>query len=179
MHVWLHNEVDFDVQIDYARFDFADSDSQLALDDVFTFDYSSLDQPHGYDDGTPFLPVPVTWNGWLINCYPCPTIFFVVPEGGSFHIGSIGIMLPEGPGSYRVDLLNADEAESGRGAKFGLQTADKCPIWSAYTGEINGGLYVFRVSGPIPALSPWGGAALVLTLIIAGSFAVFRAGRRF
>jgi hypothetical protein len=73
--VWIHSLVGFDAQFDWIQFDFRDTSPQIVLPAQFTFDYSTLNQPHGFEEGRllpafsfgpPYLPAPLTVNGWAI-----------------------------------------------------------------------------------------------------------------
>lgn len=158
--VWLHSEVSSDESLVGIRFDFQDSDPMLSLGPTFTFDFSSISPaPVAYD--TRFTELPVPWTENPSMCL-CPELFLWLPAAGSLHIGSFDVQLPTELGVYRVDLLNADEVNPTFGALIHVGV-----FWTAYTGEITGGAYEFRVGGSaIPTVSTWGLTVLTLLLLI-------------
>lgn len=177
VHFWLHSTVNYYAEFRFVQFDFRDSDLDLNLATEIEFDYSTLFPPHGYTEGTrdgvnqldgpPLLPVPYTSNRFLLFCPPpCPSEYFSIPPNGSFHVASISAGLPTTPGSYRLDVINADDPASYSGAIFQLQEgiADPPPVWRANSGEITGGQLDFVIPEPIPAIS-WNGL-LVLSVVV-------------
>ena len=174
--VWVHSEVDYWASFGHIQFDLTVSDPGLSLDATFTFDYTTLSEPHGYDYGSPALPVPWTYNGWDLACTPaCPDVFMAIPPGGSFHVGSIGVQLPAESGEYRLDLVDAEQSYEGLGVLLGLVNSPfwPDPVWRAHTGEITGGTYDFTVR-VVPAVSDWGLVVLALLLLTVGTIALTR-----
>jgi len=161
--VWLHNNEDIDTRLRDIQFDFTDTDAKFLLESTFTFDYSSLPDDRGYQWRSPELPVPRTRNS--LDCF-CPGLFLPFPGNGSLHIGSIGAILPDDPGMYRMDMVNADEPYEGLGAQI-IPIYSFVP-WRSYTGEITGGVYDFEVI-PEPA---------TLSLLILGAVGVACRRRR-
>ena len=101
--VWLHSEVSSDRYLWLVRLDFSDSDGQLGVDPTFTFDLSSSRFPEDFDELHPELPIPWAANRKDYLCDPCR---LQLPAGGSLHIASIGVNLPNEAGTYRLDVLN-------------------------------------------------------------------------
>lgn len=170
--VWLDSRIDFDILLDLVRFDFTDTDSALSLDGTFTFDFSSVPSgSHGYGLD-PDLPVPLIWASLLCVC---PDKWIPLPGGGSLHIGSIGIEVPVERGTYRLDVMNADEPDEALGAKIGRDG----DLWRAFTGEVAADPLDFVVVGPppIPTLSEWGLMVMTGLILIAGSVTVQRGER--
>lgn len=160
--VWLRSEVSSDEALVGIRFDFQDSDPTLSLSPTFTFDFSSIyPAPVVYD--IRFTDLPVPWTDNPAMCL-CPELFLQLPAQGSLHIGSFDVQLPTQSGVYRVDLLNADEADPAFGAVIGVGV-----LWWAHNGEITGGAYEFVVNGSaIPTVSTWGLVVLTLVLLVGG-----------
>jgi hypothetical protein len=147
LDVWLYSEWPEDVWFRLVQLDFTDTDPALDLDPAFMFDYSSLFfGDAGWVEGSDDLPVPWTENTLLVAH---PAYFLALPAGGSLHIGSIGLGLPDEDGTYRLDVLNADEPDPTFGATLGFFVG---PVeeWRAYEGHITGGTYDFVVI-PEPA----------------------------
>lgn len=166
--VWLHSEVSLDRAIWVVQLDFSDSDGQLVLDPTFTFDLSSSGAPQDFEVH-PELPIPWTANR---KEYACPLCRLQLPEGGSLHIGSEGVNLPNIAGTYRLDVLNAQDPDETHGAQI---VDGGASLWRAFTGEITGGVYDFVVSPPpIPAVSEWGLIVMTLLLLVLGSLAIMR-----
>ena len=166
--VWLHSQVSSDSQIWLAQLDFSDSDGQLGLDPAFTFDLSSSGAVEDFEVH-PELPIP-----WARNYleYACPSCRLQLPASGSLHLGSIGVKLPSGLGTYRLDVLNPDDPDGDRGAWVNVRNG---LIWRAFTGEITGGAYSFAVTiAAIPTVSQWGILAMSLLLLVLGSLMILR-----
>lgn len=160
--VWLHSQLSFDTELWQVQLDFSDSDQALGLDPTFTFDLSSSIAPEDFEVH-PELPIPWTANWFEYGCPPC---FLQLPGGGSLHIGSMGVQLPSDDGVYRLDALNADEADPTRGAMV------DGGIGRAFTGEITAPRFEFVVAPQIPAVSEWGLAIMLVLLLAAGSIVI-------
>ena len=159
--LWLNSNVDFDVLFKMIRFDFTQTDPDISLASVLAFDYSALPGLNFYWT-YPELPVP--WTVMPLDC-GCPGYYLPFPSGSMLHIGSIGLELPDDPGVYRIDALNADEPDEFLGAKiftFGWPPDYPQVTWRAFTGEITDGAYDFLVI-PEPA---------TLWLLVAGGVVV-------
>ncbi len=172
--VWLHSEVAFDVSLFGVQLDFSNSDPALSLDATFTFDLSTIAAPRPGDYATiPELLVPVVWvqhDGPISAENMLP-----LPAGGSLHIGTIGVQLPAGPGTYRLDALNGDEPDVLSGAHMDTMTFPGGTRWRAFTGEITGGTSDFVVTDPpIPTVSQWGLTAMTILLLAAGTISLRR-----
>ncbi len=141
---WLHSRAEWDVYLKKVRFDFSDTSPQITLDPALNFDLSSVDDPTGYSHHPyPELPVP-----WLLNDYACicPSYFLFLPQDASLHIADVSMVLPTEPGSYFLDVLNADEPHDDLGAQIKTTDFFVPPFWwSAYDGEIAGGVYEFVI----------------------------------
>ncbi len=160
--VWFHSEVPSDSYLWTVRLDFSDSNGQLGLDPTFTFDLSSSIFPE--DFGVyPELPIPWTSNMLEYGCDPCR---LQLPASGSLHVGSIGVNLPNEVGTYRLDVLNADDPDEAHGARIRIYPDGYRIEWRAFTGEITGGAYQFVVDLPaIPTLSGWGTSVMAGVLV--------------
>ena len=166
--VWLRSQASFDAFLFVVQLDFADSDPALALDPTFTFDLSAIEAPKY---GTfPELPVPVV--GVVHDGPIFPENMLPLPAEELLHIGSIGVQLPADPGVYRLDVLNADEADELRGALIDTRFFPGGTRWRAFTGEVTSGNLAFVVSlPPIPTVSHWGLIVMTLLLLVLGSLA--------
>lgn len=169
--VWLHSEVPSDSYLWVVQLDFSDSDVQLVLDPTFTFDLSSSMFPEDFHEVYPELPIPRAAN---TKEYICPECRLQLPAGGSLHIGNIGVRLPNEAGTYRLDVLNADDPDETHGAQIVDRGAS---WWRAFTGEVTGGAYPFVVLAPIPTMSQWGIAAMGLLLLVLGCLMIIRRTR--
>ncbi len=160
--VWLHSQVSFATDLWLVQLDFSDSDQALGLDPTFTFDLSSSIAPEDFEVH-PELPIPRAAN-YLE--YVCPACRLQLPAGGSLHIGSIGVNLPNEGGTYRLDALNADDPDENHGAWVHVGGS---LTWRAFTGEVTGAADPFAVIGPpIPTVSGWGIIAMGLLLLVLG-----------
>lgn len=167
--VWLHSEVSFDSYLWLVQLDFSDSDVQLVLDPTFTFDLSSSMFPEDFHAVYPELPIPSAAN---TAEYICPACRLQLPAGGSIHIGSIGVNLPDEAGTYRLDVLNAQDPDGTHGAQV---VEGGSFWWRAFTGDITGGTFDFVVTAPvIPTVSQWGIIAMGLLLLVLGSLMIIR-----
>jgi len=108
-----------------AQVDFTDSDSTL----VFPADFVWGLIPAVAGNGT--MPVP----RWAIG----PPAQVTIPGHDSLRIGAIDVRLPEDPGCYLLDCLNAGESNIDLGARLdiGLVTGE-IGILRAFTGTITG-----------------------------------------
>ena len=170
--VWLHSEVSFDSYLWLVRLDFLDTDGQLVLDPTFTFDLSSSMFPEHFHEVYPDLPIP-----WAANTkeYICPECRLQLPAGGSLHIGSIGVNLPNEAGTYRLDAINADDPDETHGAQI---VEGGASWWRAFTGEITGAAYPFAVIPPaIPTVSGWGIIAMGVLLLVLACLMIIRRTR--
>ena len=145
--VWLHSQVDFDVALERLRFDFTDSHAAVSVGSIFEFDFSSIPNDLGGYVLSTFPELPLPWTYMSLDCL-CPGAFMQLGGEHSIHIGRIDVRLPQPVGSYRLDILNADEPNALLGAEI---TASVLPLlipvheWRAHTGDIEGGGYQFVV----------------------------------
>lgn len=168
--VWVHNPVALDLHVFVVQLDFSDADQALVLDPTFAFDLSSSTVPDHFQRD---LGMPVPWVANRLE-YACDACRLQLPAGGSLHVGSIGVQIPNDDGSYRLDALNADEADLAVGAQLSVDSK----FWRAFTGEITGGVYDFVVPPPpIPTVSQWGIVAMMLLLLTAGTIVIHRRRR--
>lgn len=168
--VWLHSEIPDDVRLVGMRFDFEASDESLQVGPLFTFDFTLLDPAPNYYVTVPELPRPSVYNSIL--CY-CPTYFLPLPAGQSFHAGRVPVRLPSITGVYRLDSLNAADADPEHGGLIYFDYAPYGGNLRASRGEISDGVLDFIVTAlPIPTLSTWGSLICGAMLLVVGSIAI-------
>ncbi len=162
--VWAHSQVAFDAHVWYLQLDFSDSADALDLDPTFSFDRSSSIAPNDFQEDSALL---IPWTSNLLE-YICPECRLQLPANGSLHIGSIGLRLPAESGIYRLDVANADDPDSGRGAQISDGTSGF--FWQAATEDISGGAINLTVTVPqIPTVSQWGLSIIALLLLSTGT----------
>jgi hypothetical protein len=145
--VWVHSQVDFDVGLRRVQFDFTDSDPALILGPTFEFDYSSIPDDIGGYIATTSPDMPVPWTANTLDLH-YPPMYLQVGAGESVHIGMVALALSTVPGTYELDALNRDEGSTQFGARFTvvpLPGPAPREYWNAFTGQIQGDPYGFRV----------------------------------
>jgi len=109
-----------------AQVDFTDSDPALS----FGGDFQWALIPTANGDGT--MPVPL-WT-------QAPPAQNTILAGDSLRLGAIDVVLPNDPGCYLLDCLNADEANRDFGARLDVDLPTRAIlILRAFDGEITGG----------------------------------------
>jgi len=183
--VWLHSEFGSDVLIETVQLDFSYTDSHLVLDDTFTFDFTSIPSDiggyisltcyDGHEELTCFdLPVPRAVHP--LSCI-CPNSFMPLLTGGSLHVGHVDVRLPSRPGTYVLDVINTEGADSNPGARIVTEPyPPQFPKaeWRANRGEIAGGTYVLDVGPLVPTASEWGLITMAIALLISASIVITR-----
>jgi hypothetical protein len=123
----------------------------LALDPAFQFDFSTLT-----DNGVTYMQVPdlPVLRVLYFSQEPVEGTIFYLPAYGSLRIGSLGVVLPTGPGSYILDVANAGQDGRSPGALvmfgFGPEVDEPFTTWRATTAELTGGAYTFDVLAALP-----------------------------
>ncbi len=158
VNLWLNTQtVDMDLWLSRVSFDFSGSDPLLTLDPTFSFDFSTLVSSYNHYQIYPLLPRPL-YETFLFS--ENPTQFLHLRGNSAFHVGNIGVNLPQEEGTYTLDLLTP-QAPSGfnpgiRASMLGIITIG----FDETTGNLQGGTFDFEVV-PEPAS---------LTLILAALF---------
>jgi hypothetical protein len=114
---------------------------------MFVFDYASIPNDLGGYIGTTSSELPVPWTANALDVWH-PGTYLRLPSQGLTHIGSLAVTLPDTPGTYHLDALNANESDRAHGARFtiiALPWPAPREYWSAFAGEIEGDPYTFHV----------------------------------
>lgn len=134
--IWFRSQIVHSVSMKFLQLDFTDTDTNILLDPVFTFDFTSVMVGDHYvvNDS---LPIPNAFNNLLGG----ENTFLNLEAGGSLHVGVIGGTLPTTPGIFRLDLLNKDSMDPSSGARITtLLTFKNFFQWEASDGDIGGGM---------------------------------------
>lgn len=137
-------------------FDFSKSNPSLSLTGPngsdstpdFNFDFSTLAVSALYAT-FPNLPAPQT-----VYSSQAPIAGFILslPANQAFHAGTVGVTLPNAPGSYVLDAANFAAADTNAGARIDFDFANT-QTWSTFNDgnvEITGGQTTLTVV-PEPA----------------------------
>lgn len=183
--VFVESDRSSDVSLRLLQFDTTLTDSALALTGDLAFDLSDLSSTSLYNIRGVFPRPSMTYVGTA----PIPGFMKVLPGtgGGMMNAGHLSVVLPNQPGRYLLDVINARESNPNRGAiigfGFGVVPSDPITFWRGNTGDLTSGIGLFEMMEEGQRFSFRGGipepASLMLILTGAGA-AVARStfGRR-
>ena len=156
----------------------ATGDPNLIIEGFFQFDFSTLSDGGAHYASFPQLPGPLTvYSGKEAT----PGTILHVPPNGSLRLGTMNVMMPTTPGTYRLDVGSAYGPRGGSILAFGFGGPDDpYTDWLAAEGDLTGDpipVIVQAIPGNIPAVSDWGMVVMVLLLLGAGTL-ILRPARK-
>ncbi len=142
MDFWLSTQNPL-YYIETVRFDFRDTDESLVLSDQFEFDLNGISFHPDWWWVWADMPVPIMFISVQVGCLdgpPCAHI--ILPSTEPVHIGTLDVELPDNPGIFRLDAMNADESNWIAGGGFIRHHSGQL---HAYDGSLTGGIFDFWV----------------------------------
>jgi len=152
-----------DIPIRLLQLDFTDTSPELILDSRFVFDYSA--QAACRADAALCGSQHAEFPSLIDAVRLISTVFagdhedlgqqIILPRSGAIQVGSVGVTLPSSPGTYQLDVVNADAEDplnQGAAIHFDFQSPT---AW--HVGEFE------QVGGPYFVSDDSGGAFTVET----------------